>query len=256
MKQIMCGLVLVCSLTIALNAQNPGYMGKLLFIRPEISYAPALSHPTANNRGSNTYGNLGNRLGFNTKYGVQIGYAIARTNVLSVEGNYLATGLIVDASTPSAIFAQGFDTHYLFYKLRGPELGLAWHIFDHYNGGLAPLGVYVSFRLRMAFLSGTVLDKRTTYFGSDAALGHLPIGIQPNYNHLTFGLEIGRHTIILDRIVLGLSLELNATPSTLAYAYFGNRSVTGNQAAFQEAARYRMSTHTLVMFKTGVGYIF
>jgi hypothetical protein len=92
MKQILSWIALVCGLSLQLHAQKaPGYMGKVFFLHADIAYAPALSGPTANNRGANTYGDQGYRLGFITKYGLQLGYTLTRSQAVSLEWNYMAS---------------------------------------------------------------------------------------------------------------------------------------------------------------------
>lgn len=259
MKSTLLGIALTFSLISCLHAQKaPGYMGRRLFIRPEIAYAPTLRGPTANNRGGAdyTYGEQGTRFGFNTKYGVQAGYVVSRSIAWSLEGSYMATGLVVNANTPSILFQNNFDLHSLFYKLSGPEIGLAWSMFDILNGGVAPMGTYISLRARMAFLKGEVLDKRTTYYRNNSSAGHLPLGITPTYEHLTLGLELGRQMMIGDRLVLSLSVEGNLAPAQYISFVLGSSSSDTNQGQFNSAARDRMLTHSIVMFKTGVGYLF
>jgi len=259
MKSTLFGIALILSLVSALHAQQaPGYMGRRLFIRPEIAYAPALRGPTANNRGGSdyTYGEQRGRLGFNTKYGLQVGYVTSRSVALSLEGSYLATGLSVEASTPSIVFPNNTDSHYLFYKLSGPEIGLAWSMFDILNGGVAPMGTYISLRARMAFLKGEALDKRTIYYRNYSSAGHLPLGITPSYEHLSLGLELGRQMMIGNRLVLSMSVEGNLAVSSYLYALLIKDSAEGNQAGFNNAARNRMLTHSVFMLKTGLGYLF
>lgn len=260
MKSTLLGIALTFSLISCLQAQKaPGYMGRRLFIRPEIAYAPALLGPTANNRGGADYiyGEQGARFGFNAKYGVQAGYAISRSEVLSLEGSYMATGMIMEASTPSILFQNNFDQHYLFYQLSGPEIGLAWNTYNINNGSIAPIGSYVTVRARMAFLSGTILDKRTTYYRNNSSAGHLPLGVIPRYRHLSLGAEVGRQMMIGNRMVLSLSMEVNVEPfNLLRLLLLEDYTFETNQQVFHNAAYARMFRHSLVMFKTGVGYLF
>ncbi len=243
-------------LNICLSAQAPGYLGKRIFIKPDIAYAPALAHPTAGNRGGNTYGEQGTRLGLNTKYGLQAGYAFSRRGVLAAETNYMATGMSLTTYTPAVRYEGRMDEHYLFYNLRGPELGLALQTYNPLRGSLAPMGFFTAWRVRMAFLEGAVLDKRTTYFADDAVAGHLPLGIRPHYKHLTLGVEFGQHIILADRIVLSLSAEINASPLQLNLTPSYDDSEKDNQTIFKEAAAARMRFHSLIMFKMGAGYLF
>jgi hypothetical protein len=257
MRPTLLGIALILSLVSCLYAQKaPGYMGRRLFVRPEIGYNPALSAPTASNRGNNTYGEQGNRLGFNTKYGLQVGYAVSRSAVLSLDGSYLATGLILEASTPSILFPNNADEHYLFYKLSGTEIGLAWNVFNVNNGGIAPMGNYATLRARMVFLKGEVLDKRTTYYRNYSSAGHLPLGINPSYGHLALGVELGRQMMIGNRVVFSISVEGNLSPFKYLSILLGNYSEGTNQDDFNYEAWRRMTTHSLVMFKTGLGYLF
>jgi hypothetical protein len=243
-------------LNVCLTAQAPGYLGKRIFIKPDMAYAPAFSNPTASNRGGNTYGEQGYRLGLNTKYGLQAGYAFSRRRVLAVEANYMATGMSLTAYTPSTLYDGRSDEHYLFYNLRGPEFGIALQTYNPLRGSIAPMGFFTAWRLRMALLDGEILDKRTTYFQSDASTGHLPLGIRPRYNQLTVGFELGQNVIVADKIVLSISAECNIPPLNFNLEPSYDFSEKDNQALFEEAAAARMRFHSFILFKIGLGYLF
>jgi len=254
MKQIICWGILMLGLANCLGAQSSGYLGKRIFIKPDIAYTLALSNPTSSNRGANTYGQQEKRLGLNSRYGVQVGYAFSRRRVAALEGSYMATGMVLTVNTPSALFEGETDEHYLFYKLSGPEFGIVLQTYNPLKGSIAPMGFFTAWRLRMAFLEGDILDKRTTYFLEDESIGHLPLGIEPRYNQFFFGFEFGQNIIIADLLMLSASCEINITPSNLnsSYAIYGG----GNQGLFKTAAAKRMNTHSLLMFKIGLGYLF
>jgi len=254
MKRLICGGLLMLGLNGYLSAQSPGYLGKRFFAKPEIAYTIALSNPTSGNRGGNTYGEQEDRLGFNSRYGLQLGYAFSRRNVVALEGSYMATGMVLTVHTPSVLFEAQSDEHYLFYNLKGPEFGVVLQIYNPSKGSIAPMGFFTALRLRMAFLKGNILDKRTTYFLNDASAGHRPLGIQASYNQLFAGLEFGQNIIIVDQLVLSASCEINVTPLNLSASFAPSEE--GNQGAFENAAAYRMKSHSLIMFKIGLGYLF
>ena len=120
-KNLCVGLLLL--IAPGLHAQIPGYLGKRFFLNVENWSMPAFQNPTANNRGwGDTYGSTGGGFAFNTSWGVQLGYAVSRTRVLSLSADYMRTGMILNLYTPSqSFFAQGGeeDYHYLFYNQIG-----------------------------------------------------------------------------------------------------------------------------------------
>lgn len=247
--------VLLLGMAGGLSAQAPGYLGKRFFVKPEFSSMFALSNPTAGNRGVNTYADAGDRLGFNTRFGLQAGYALSRRSALTLEASYMNTGMIATASTPSNLYPDGFDDHYLFYNLGGPEVGISLQTYNPLRGSIAPMGFFTAWRLRMAFLSGTVKERQVSYYQGDASAGYQEPDINPAYNQLTVGLEFGQNIIIADRLLLSISAEVNIPPFNLnleeEYDPYG-----GNQAAFDYAASERMRWHSLLMFKIGAGYLF
>jgi len=255
MKHPIILSALLFGLASNLAAQAPGYLGKRLFVKPEFSSMFAFSNPTASNRGNNTYGEQGNRRGLNTRYGVQLGYTISRQRVVALEANYVNTGMILSAYTPSLIYGNATDEHYLFYNLGGPEAGISLQTYNPLRGSIAPMGFYTAWRARMAFLEGKILDKHTSYAQNDASLGHEPLGIRPRYNHLTVGVEFGQHVVLFDRVLLGISAEINVAPLDLKIEedYYGDTD--SNQEAFKRAAAKRLRWHSLFMFKIGVGYL-
>ena len=247
--------VLLLGMAGGMSAQAPGYLGKRFFVKPEFSSMFALSNPTANNAGTDTYGSQGDRLGFNTRYGLQVGYALSRRSAVTLETGYMNTGMVLSATTPSFLYDGGYDAHYLFYNLGGPEVGISLQTYNPLRGSIAPMGFFTAWRLRMAFLNGYILDKQTTYYNNEASAGHSALGINPAYNQLTVGVELGQNIIVADRIVLSISAEVNIPPFNLNLDESYNYDA-GNQGAFDYAASNRMRWHSLFMIKVGAGYLF
>ncbi|MEQ1744695.1 MAG: hypothetical protein ABMA02_04670 [Saprospiraceae bacterium] len=255
MKHTSLLWALLIGLSSGLFAQAPGYLGKRFFVKPEFSSMFALSNPTAGNRGTDTYGGAGDRLGLNTRFGLQIGYALTRRSALTVEASYMNTGMIADAYTPSVQFPDGADYHYLFYNLGGPEVGIAYQTYNPLRGSIAPMGFFTAWRLRMAFLSGKVIEDQISYYNGDSSFGPKPLDTDASYNQFTVGVEFGQNIIVADRLVLSISAELNIPPFNFNFEEEGS-SGSDNQSYFDYAAAERMRWHSLFMFKIGAGYLF
>lgn len=244
-QTILCALLL--GLASSLHAQAPGYLGKRFFAKPEFSSMYALSKTAEE---SNTVGGF-----FNTRYGLQLGYALSRRSAVTVEASYMNTGMSMSAYTPSILINGSSDEHYLFYNLGGPEIGISLQTYNPLRGSIAPMGFFTAWRLRMAFLSGDVVEDRISYAGGDASAGHQPLDISPKYNQLTVGLEFGQNIIVADRLALSFSVEFNIAPFNLNLDD-SNNSSDGNQGIFDFTAAERMRWHSLFMVKVGAGYLF
>lgn len=254
-KPILYTAALVLGISACLSGQNPGYLGKRFFVKPEAAFSPAINNPTANNRGGNPFGGGGYRLGVNARYGLQAGYAYSRRSVVAAEANYLNAGMTLSASTPSLLTPAEFDFHELFYNLRGVEYGIAIKRFNPIRGSIAPMGFFTAFRLRTASITGKILDKRTTYFLGDPSIGHRPLGIDARLRQWSIGLELGQHTILANRVLLGISAELNVPTGALLVLPF-EPGEGEFQSEFDDAANRRLFFHSLCMIKLGVGYLF
>jgi len=254
--------LLLFPLLVAAQAQAPGYLGKRFYLKTELSSMFATRSPTANNRGNNHYGNKGGGTAFNAMYGLKAGYALDRQKALTLGVGYLQTGMVVNATTRSLYAGNGenyLDDHYLFYRLSGPTTSLGLQFFNSSKGAIAPMGSFGGVSLHTAFLTGDILDKRTTFGSPFAETHHAPLRIQPTFRHWTLGLELGQQLILFDRLVLSGSAELQVPLALNRMDYDGNdfydRYDNPNQVAFEKAAFTRMAGHSLFMVQCGIGFL-
>ncbi|MCY7327555.1 MAG: hypothetical protein LH618_03305 [Saprospiraceae bacterium] len=239
-------------------AQTPGYLGKRFFVKSELPAMFAFSRPTASNHGSGAhYGEGSGNIGFNTRPGIQVGYAVSRRHVLAFEAGYLKTGMLLDAQTPSLLDEAFIDAHTLFYHLSGLEYGLAWQTYNPLKASLAPKGLFTAWHVKVAPMKGKIVDKQTSYGATDLGTGHAPLGIDASYVHWSAGLEFGQHLILFDRLLLSISAEINVPPLRFVLEVREQYNSAGsNQQRFNKAAFDRMQGHSLFMVKLGAGYLF
>jgi len=240
---------LLLGMASGLSAQAPGYLGKRFFVKPEFSSMFALSNPTADYVGS------ADPFALNVRYGLQLGYALSRRSALTVEASYMKTGMVMSAYTPSIQNNSSSDVHDLLYSLGGPEIGISLQTYNPLRGSIAPMGFFTAWRLRMAFLNGIVQEDRITYANGDASAGTRPLDINPSYNQLTLGVELGQNIVVADRLVLSISAEANIPPFNLSSDNSNYDSGDG-QSVFDYVAADRMRWHSWFMVKIGAGYLF
>ncbi|MCU0348652.1 MAG: hypothetical protein MUC59_17065 [Saprospiraceae bacterium] len=250
-----------------LSAQAPGYLGKRFYAHANGVFSVS-GGPTANNKGlDDYYGESGGGFGINYHYGLQAGYAISRHQAIVLMGGYLKTGMYTDAQTPT-IFDSDFnsDLHELFFNLKGVSTGIGYQWFKTKKGAIAPFGVYGQLHLRGTFVTGEILDKKTTYPFGDFPGQHRPLGIDPKYTIISVGLELGHNAIINDKFVLNYAVQFNwpllqtkylsgwlTGNSELSYRSFDYEAY--NQSKFEEGAVWRLAKHELFGVKLGFGLL-
>lgn len=270
LRTLVSLLALVLSST-AVLCQAPGYLGKRLSIQAELHSLPALNGPTANNRGLQThYGDKGGGFAMNWSAGLRAGYVYSRSGQVVASFDYLKTGMIQDAYTPSntQIGFGEYDTHNLFYNITGLSGGIGLRSFNTEKGALAPMGRYTGFSLHANYLTGKILDKRTTYYNLFEE-GHGPLGIDAQTLYFSLGVETGVNFVIKDRLLLNVGAKFNIplSPRVVRYAfgeeydwypYNPDSDLTfaeGNTENFKTLAATRASLHNLVMLYIGVGLL-
>lgn len=254
-----CLTVLVLSLSILTSfAQAPGYLGKKFTLQGEFHSFPALSGPTVNNRGLDSYDEEGLGLGLNWSAGARLGYVLSRQQQLILSFDYLKTGV-----TQNAYYLSDFDysSDELFFNLQGVSVGIGNRKFKPGKGGLAPMGKYSGFSLNATFLKGSL--------NSEFSYNTRPLndyGIDPKHMVLSLGYEFGTNYIIKDRLILNVGAKLGLTLSPRVFRFAleeeewtpndGTFSIgEGNTDNFKTVAASRFSRHSILMIYLGIGLI-
>jgi hypothetical protein len=254
-----------------LSAQVPGYLGKRFILKADFFTTPSLYRPTAANQGAymggNLYGDAENSLALNYRFGAEGSYAISRTQSISVAADYLKTGAILRNAFSKSLspFASNgnFDYHYLFYNLTGMTADIGYKVFAPSRGSIAPMGKYISYHLAATFVTGEILDKKTTYY-SDIIKTHAKLNINPKFIHPSIGIEWGNNTIFFDKLVFNYGLRFNiplnlprmvrilreedAVPLDSEYTLY-------NQEQFKDMVTDRLTRHSLLSLRVGVGLL-
>lgn len=223
----------------------------------------AIGGPTAGNKGLiEHYGPNGGGLGFNTQWGLALGYANSRKRMLQLSYERLQTGMIMEAySRPSAEFAK----HSLFYKLRSNSIQFSYNMFRPDRGSLSPYGSYLGAVLGAGFVSG---DLQEWDFSLSSAPAPQTL-IDERYNYLFAGLEFGNNQIFFDRVVFSLSGRF-ALPLAFYRLYDTTENSLGfkkpevdyrtdmagyNNYHFDRASLARMLGCNLFTFQISIGYL-
>ena len=255
-------------LSTSLLAQAPGYLGKRYYLQADCA-GMVSAGPTANNRGIvNYFGENGGGFALDTRFGLQAGYALSRMQLVSAGVNYLKTGLETQAYTRAVNFPgenSGRDYHELFYNLNGWTADVAYRRCKTEKGGLAPLGVFRSHHLQPTFLSGEIVDKRTSYQNRSGPAIHGKLGYEPKFIYWSYGWETGQTWVVKDKILLSLAIQINIplslsrTIETLDEPYYSVDSFESFEAynleVFRQEAFSRMFWSSIFNFRVGAGYL-
>jgi hypothetical protein len=269
MKNIITIISLILSQS-ALVAQVPGYLGKRLFVKANVSTMLALSNPSATNSyllgGQNSSIAKSGTLGFNNVYNVDMGYVLSRRKAVVGNLGYLKTGVYSKAFTPSLspVRTQGNDEHDLFYNITGLTVGVGIQNFRLSKGAIAPFGNYNSWSLNYYLYSGDILDKRTRY--ADDIGRHAKLGVDPKMFDLVLGFEWGHNAILFDKVVLSFGYKINLSYQWLSYKLKSDNEFSAilasigyegnNQETFEKRVSERMFYHHLFALKLGVGLVY
>lgn len=231
--------------------QGPGYLGKHAFFRADLGSMVAFKGPTAGNKGYDVYGDATPGLSLNVFGNGMLGYTVSRRHALFADVGYYKTGMSLEASTPSIFDDYSTDYHYLFYNLTGKSIAVGCQWYNLKKGALAPLGNYFSWYLRRNWITGEILDKKTTY-SSGLASEHGKLNIDPKTQFWSFGVEAGQHFIIYDRFLLNLSMVVNWPVGTILGTESSDES---NQSKYNYKVKNRLFLHDLVQIKIGAGML-
>lgn len=235
--------------------QAPGYLGKKIFVKANLYFTPAIDRPTASNKSyQGTFGDAPSSLGFNTRFGVQGGYVLSRTNTVTLGGDFLKTGMASRAIDPKT------NNYYsVFNNLKGITTDIGYQVYKPQTGAIAPMGIYVSYHLMMTKLTGSIVNP-TNSTQTPIKVTNADLNINPHYTNYYFGVEWGKNVILYDRLLLTTSFRLNipfnfisSLKSSADDSYYSD--ATYNQLAFNNSVADRMLRHSLFMLGIGIGIL-
>jgi hypothetical protein len=246
-----------------LSAQAPGYLGKRLYVKADahLSISPG---PTVNNRGRTYYFGEEETSGdfaIDTRFNLHTGFAYSRLNAVTVSIGYLKTGMAAEAYTPVLNpFNQSntFDSHELFYNLKGIPVAIGHQKFLVKKGAIAPIGAYALVSLQATFLKGDIIDKRTNGSDNGEPIAHTRLGTNPKFTYWSAGFEYGRNTLFKDKLLVNYACFFNLPLQLGKVADLVEDGDTSdypkyNQDNFEENAFFRMVLHGYFGFRIGVG---
>ncbi|MEM1323017.1 MAG: hypothetical protein AAGG75_22315 [Bacteroidota bacterium] len=266
---VVITLLFLASIPLLTTAQAPGYLGRRAFIGFTFSSSPAISGPTQNNNGENFFGNSNDRSwGINYELEANLSYVISRSMSLGLNLGQYYTGMTTTAETPSLArellpFQNDyFDSHDLFYRLNVKSLSIVVNKYKLAKGALAPFGNHVFFGLKRHFISGEIIDKRTTYESSfeeiGNVVGHRNLEIDDQLAYFSFLFGWARNQIFWDKFILKTGIRF-AIPLGVApiNAIFDNNAYEPfeRQELYEDNVYNRLVRHEFVRVDVGVGFL-
>ena len=237
------------------SAQTPGYLGKRASLIINSSTFPAFLGPTPNDKGWDSYGTEFNGIGLNYEFEAELSYAYKRYKSIALTtGHYSTAQEFFTSTDPVDSSVEGRDEHRVFSEISVNSISLIRKKFRRHKGGLAPFGNYFFLGLKTNFVTGSILEKTTTYASpTGAALGHGEILPDPNFTQFLFVYGFGNNLIFKDRIIfsMGMRFSLPFKPSTLATLSSGNAAGSD----FEDQARFRLLYHEFFRINIGVGVL-
>lgn len=245
----------LCFFSTIIFAQTPGYLGNRASLIINSSTFPAFKGPTINDKGTDSYGREFNGIGLNYEFEAVLSYAYKRYKSLGlIAGQYRTAQEFFTSTDPVDSSVEGQDEHRVFSEVNVNSISLIRKKFRRHKGGLAPFGNYFFLGLRANFVTGSILEKTTTYASSNGSdFGHQEILPDPKFTQFLFVYGFGNNLIFKDRIIfsMGMRFSLPFKPSTLA-------TLSSGEAAgrdFEDKARFRLFYHEFFRINVGVGVL-
>ena len=262
-------LLFLIYIPILTNAQAPGYLGKRAHLGFTFSSSPAISGPTQNNNGDNFFGEENKRSwGINYELEANFSYTINRFMSLGLNVGQYYTGMVSTAQTASRarellpVQNDFVDLHDLFYRLNIKSFSIVFNKYKLSKGALAPFGNHISFGLKRYFISGEIIDKKTTYDPLfeviGRTVGHRNLEIDDKLSYYSFLIGWAKNQVFWDKIILKTGIHF-AVPlgSEQIAAILENSSIEPfeNQELYKDNAYKRISRHELIRIDVGVGFL-
>jgi hypothetical protein len=116
------------------------------------------------------------------------------------------------------------------------------------------MGRYLAWHLNLSMINGEIVDKFTSY--GSGVKQNTNLNINPELLTGGVGMELGKNSIFVDKFYLNLAIKLNVSASAILKESIDNNSSNlSNQQKFDYAIQDRISMHSFLMFKIGVGLI-
>jgi len=262
-------LLLLVYIPITSNAQAPGYLGKRAYLGFTFSSSPANIGPTQNNNGRNFFGNENKRSwGINYELEANCSYTINRLISVGLNIGQYYTGVVSTAETPSLarellpVQNDFFDSHDLFYRLNVKSLSIVVNKYKLSKGALAPFGNHIFFGLKRYFISGEIIDKRTTYEPLFEVIGrrvgHKNLEIDDELSYYSFLIGWAKNQIFWDRVILKTGIRFAVPISSApinAIAETSSIESFQNQELYNSNTYKRIFRHELFRIDLGVGFL-
>jgi hypothetical protein len=215
--------IYLLAISILSGYAQPGYQGKKLSVNAGMLLMPALVNATYNKAPGYTSLNL-------TKE-ANIDYVISRRNTIGLVYKNTRTSILRNYEDDNTKVPDG--------KVFSNALGIQYRIFKKRSGNLAPLGKYTQLGLHMMF------NRTENSKYPDAGT-----------SFTTYAVSIGkgRSKILFNRLVFNYGLEF-----THIFTGFSKEGFLGATYYYADdahtMAQYRLWRHSVVNFKTGIGFL-
>ncbi len=268
MKISKCGAILILLfLSLGINAQVPGYLGKKLSINIGAGFYPVIEGPSKGNKGGIDFilaeNPQNSSFGLNYSLEVSADYAIGRYGSFGIFYNQYQTGLTRRLHIPSgeSIFLV-YDAE-TFHLIDAKTIGAVYNKFKSGKGALAPIGRFTSYGIERVTVDGEITD--FIIINPKGITTVNPADVQNfDHEHSFFNL-LFKYMIsipVTDRILIkpggSIRIPINVI---LKFGDFFEESAhsewgtNNNQAYYDTGVENRIFGHGLARFELNLAYL-
>ena len=243
-------------ISVFMNAQTPGYMGKHCMIGYTNNFSPALLMANAKSV---------DPPGINSSHCFNLDYVIKNRTSFCVSYQFMKTGMNFDNNIDIEDAATSYNLSYepkskLPMQLKSNNITLGFKFFK--RGNFAPVGKYKKLDLMLMFSTVSYEQNAFTYHDYNSSTQVRRNYGKGEYNFSTFAIAytLGRQRVFFNCLVLDYGVQFAATPAGLLGSVLGDNSYyveNGSEleAAIKHQKNVRLVGHQLVNIHLGLGFL-
>ncbi len=260
-------LLILLFLSLGINAQVPGFLGKKLSINLGGAFYPAFEGPSKGNKGGVDFvldeNPQRNTIGLNYALEISADYTTGRYGSVGIFYNQYQTGLTTRLHLPSDVSIFVVNHAETFHLINAKTIGAVFNRFRSKQGALAPIGRFTSYGFERVSLTGEITDFILINQKGISTVN--PADVQNFEQEHSFFNFIFRYMIsipLTEKILIkpggSLRLPFNALIQLAEYGEKTSHEDWGfnnNQAHFDVDLERRILLHGLVRFELNLAYL-